>query len=376
MNVLIAPNAFKGNLSALEVAQILASEIANPGISTKIFPIADGGDGTLEVFLEVFSGERKTFKVLNPAGREVVADWGMLDEITAIIEISNASGIKLLDEQELNPLTTSTYGTGQLLVHAIENGAKKVLLGIGGSATVDGGIGMLSALGAVFYGGDGKVLPSMKTISNFSDVNLSACIELLKDVSITILSDVDNPLLGENGAANVFGPQKGATNNMVVELEERLKNWSQLLISKTGKDQTLMKGAGAAGGLGYALASVTNAKMVNGFNYLLENSQLKLLINECDVIITGEGKIDEQTISGKGPGEIIHVAKEQGKVCIVICGIAADSVLNESIFDKVFTLVKPGVTKDFALKNSRDLLTKTAGEIVEFLLSNFQQTDH
>ncbi len=367
MNILIAPNAFKGNLSALEVAEILASGLRGDEFHVSTFPIADGGDGSLDVFLHVFSGVRETVEVFGPLGVKIKADWGWIGEDIAFIEMSNASGIKLLKENDLDPLRASSFGTGQLIKRAIEKGAKQIYIGIGGSATVDGGVGMLNALGVRFFDKKENEIDDQTIINEFDNVDLTKVWELMEGIDITVLSDVDNPLLGANGAAHVFGPQKGASPKVVEILENRLISWSSLLISKTGVDFRNLKGAGAAGGVGYALATVARASLVNGFRFLLENSLLKKVIAECDVLITGEGKIDDQTLLGKGPGEIAAIAKNEGKICIGVCGIMDTSIGAGEFFNKIYPLVDGDITRELAMQHSRDLLLEGASKIRKFL---------
>lgn len=362
INILVAPNAFKGNLTSVEVAHHIAVGLSFHGhFEVNTFPIADGGDGTLEVLVSNFGGKYRDSKVFDPLGREITARWGVINGDTAVIEMANASGIKLLKPHEYNPLATNSYGTGQLILEAISNGFRKIVVGIGGSATVDGGTGMLKALGARFYDNAGREIADGNFMVGASKsdsyrMDISKALEKMEGVELVVLSDVDNPLLGERGAARVFGPQKGADEKMVEELEKSMKEFSQIVIDKTGNDFTTMKGAGAAGGVGFMLRAMFNARVMNGMDYLVEETDLEERVRKSDIVITGEGKIDAQTLEGKGPGKIALLAKKYRKKCLGICGRYEDAETLKLYFDALLPIDSGTLSHEEILKHSRENL--------------------
>ncbi|NJN24637.1 MAG: glycerate kinase [Cyclobacteriaceae bacterium] len=305
MKIIIAPNSFKGSLNAFEVARHIQKGLEQSQLNAEchLFPIADGGDHTLEVCQSAMGGEIRESEVKDPLGRSIKAKWLMHSAThTATIEMAKASGIGLLKANELNPAKCSSYGTGQLMVEALNAGAKKIILGVGGSATVDGGMGMLQAMGAlmVWNGGDMPGNPLL----GFSGIDLQKIDHRFRGVEMVILSDVENPLLGPKGAAHVFGPQKGADNIQVQQLEKAMANFNDFIYKHTGKDYKNTKGAGAAGGIALGLMAHFNARMLGGVDFLLEKMGFEKQLTHADLLITGEGKADSQTIGGKGPSGV------------------------------------------------------------------------
>ncbi len=367
IQILIAPNAFKGSLSSLKVANAIKIGLEQRFQNIDIFPIADGGDDTLDVFLNAFSGEKIAEVVSDPLGRKIEAHWGITQSETAIIEMAEASGIRYLKNSELDPFKASSFGTGELIQSAIDKGTKKMLIGIGGSATVDGGTGILKALGAKFFRDDGSEINHGNFIVDLHSLELNDVKEKLNGVEIIVLNDVDNPLLGENGAARVFGPQKGANDQDVEGLENYMRKYSQLMIDMCGNDFSDFTGSGAAGGIGYMLKSLFGAKMEGGFDYLLKNSRLEKLIESCDVIITGEGKIDSQTLQGKGPGRIAKLAKANGKTCIGVCGTFEPHAELEKYFDQIIPLVDEKTSEEQAMKKTFEVLKSAGGKISKII---------
>ncbi|WP_031525679.1 glycerate kinase [Dyadobacter crusticola] len=303
MNILVAPDKFRGSLEADEVCNAICEGIllAYPNASVTALPLADGGEGTAQILTKQAAGTQVEVKVSDPLGREIIASYGLSgDGKVAFIEMAAASGLKLLSEEERNPLLTSTFGTGELIIDALDKGAKKIILGIGGSATTDGGIGLASALGYRFFDKNSKMLGvnggALSLIERIETTNVDP---RLNATSIVVACDVTNPLFGENGAAYVYGPQKGATAEMVEILDQGLRNLTVVATKTFNRDYSGAPGAGAAGGLGAGCMWFLNAELKDGVSIVIDQSNMAELIKKADLVITGEGKIDEQTLSGK-----------------------------------------------------------------------------
>lgn len=319
--VVVAPDKFKGSLSSPDVCTILSSvltdELADDWV-VETSPMADGGEGTVEAVVSALDGEIVTSEVTGPRGSSVEADWGWIPgtgnrPATGVIEMAQASGIELLSSDEQNPMKTTTYGTGELINRALDRGAKKILLGIGGSATVDGGMGMAKALGFevldqknTVVGDGGEALADVETIID------DGVPDAVRNCTVQVACDVNNPLLGENGASRVYGPQKGATPEMVEQLEKNLRYWANVV--ETYRDETFREipGTGAAGGLGFGLVGFLNADLVPGAELVMDVTGLNSRLEQADVLITGEGQIDKQTAYGKTPDAVAVRAREKG----------------------------------------------------------------
>lgn len=323
MKIVIAPDSFKGSLSAAEVAGAIAERIryVSPEWQTVEVPIADGGEGTVQAVLAALPGRRVSATVKSPLLTDVSADFATLDSgTTAIIEMAQASGLTLVPEDQRNPLLTTTYGTGQLVRRAIEKGCRKVFIGIGGSATVDGGAGMAAALGVKLLDREGKEIPlGGGGLSLLRKIDLSARIDI-SGVEIAALSDVTNPLLGENGAARVFAPQKGASSEMVELLERNLAWLAEVMKRDIGIPVADIAGAGAAGGLGAGIVAFLDGRILPGIDTIMDLVGLREKIRGADLLITGEGKFDLQSARGKAPLGVAEVASELGVPAIAICG--------------------------------------------------------
>lgn len=300
MKVVIAIDSFKGCLTSKEANEAAAEGIrnANPDAEIIEVPVSDGGEGYMEAFHAAIGGTLIEVTVRDPLMRPVLAKYLLHNEM-AVIEIAQASGLTLLTKEERNPMVATSYGTGQLVADAVRKGAKHIIVGLGGSATSDAGIGMLRAL-----------------IDTFAKNKSWDDIEALKDVTFTIASDVKNPLCGENGAAHVFAPQKGATPEMVVALDERARKFAEVSAKHFGYDRSQMAGAGAAGGLGYAFLQYLHAKSMSGIQLLLDTIRFKELVEDADLIITGEGSADRQTLMGKLPMGILEQAGQTPAILI------------------------------------------------------------
>lgn len=351
--VLIAPDKFKGSLTSLEVARALAEGLTKFDITIK--PIADGGDGTSEIFISEGFKE-KSVEVLDPLARPITATY-LLKGATAVIEMAKASGIALLTPDERDAVKSTSYGTGQLIKDAIENGAREIILAIGGSASTDGGAGMLQALGAQLLDSRGEdIARGGGALIDIATVDLTPLKPLINGVSFILLTDVDNPLLGPQGAAEIYGPQKGASPSDVAKLDRALARFAYLL----DPSKTSMKGAGAAGGVGYGAMSALGAVRRSGIEYIAEYLGLLDAINRCDIFITGEGRFDEQSAMGKGPFWLAQVAQQAGKKVIIVCGSATITS-----FDQTYQLadLEPDLSK--SMTGARELLIEIGKKINE-----------
>jgi glycerate kinase len=322
MNVLIAPDKFKGTLTAAQVCDAVAEGLQQSGreFAIRKMPLADGGDGTLDFFLHHLGGERIALRVHDPLFREVTAEYVWLPESkTAFVEMARASGLSLLTARERNPLLTSTVGTGELIRDAGNRGAKKILIGIGGSATNDGAAGVLHALGAQLLTAHGeRVTPTGGELNRIARVEWPERAQWKRFVSVTAFCDVQNPFFGLEGAAYVYAPQKGATPDQLPVLDAGLRAWAALTLAATGVDVQLVAGAGAGGGMAGGLHAWLGAELKPGIDVILDLAQFDEAARWADVIITGEGKLDEQTLRGKVVAGVINRATN--KTVLAVCG--------------------------------------------------------
>lgn len=318
----MASDSFKGSLTSLEVAHSVEKAVHDvlPACEVVMVGVADGGEGTMEALLQTLGGKRVTCAVADPLGRIVDASYVVLnDGITAVVEMASASGLTLLRPDERNPLRTSTYGTGQLILDALDRGCRKFLVGIGGSATNDAGMGMLAALGYRFIAASGAVQePSGQALGGVCRIDGSRVHPALAEAEFTVACDVKAPLFGPEGAACVFAPQKGADQQAVEVLDEGLRHFSEVVAGETGRDCSHVPGAGAAGGLGYAFMQFLNACLESGVETVLDAVGFDTLIKNSDLVITGEGCIDSQTLTGKAP---YGVAQHAGRLGIPVLAI-------------------------------------------------------
>lgn len=324
MRIIVAPDSFKGSVSALAVSNAMERGILTVFPDSEIVkvPIADGGEGTVEALVTATGGQIIYEEVSGPLGDQVKAHWGILgDSETAVIEMAAASGLPLIPAQQRNPRVTSTYGTGQLIKAVLDRGLRKLIIGIGGSATNDGGAGMVKALGARFLAADGTELPpGGAALAGLAQIDISGLDQRLKDMVIMVACDVDNPLCGTRGASRVYGPQKGATPDMVAELDAALKVYASVARAVTGKDVAELPGAGAAGGLGAGLLFFTNAQLRPGVEIVLETTGFAGLMSAADLVVTGEGRTDFQTAYGKAPVGVAKIAKQYQVPVLCIAG--------------------------------------------------------
>jgi glycerate 2-kinase len=373
MHILIAPNAFKNCLSAIEVAEAIYEGLKQSPLSftAECFPIGDGGDGTGSLIIQKLKGKTVSCEVKDPLGRKITSSFGLIDDgRTAVIEMADASGLRLLSANELNPLKASSYGTGELMKAALDSGVKKIILCIGGSATVDGGCGILNALGIKFLTeGGNEILPSPENLLELASIDTAGLDKRIYDCELIILSDVQNKLLGQEGAAAVFGPQKGASKNDIAKLEIMLEKFASITMKQQNKDIADIPSGGAAGGVAAGLYGWLNAKLVNGINYFLDLTHFDNSLEKSNLVITGEGSIDFQTLNGKGPFGVAERSKQKG---IPVIGIAGKVPLekNESMqqyFDVLLSIGNEPSDLATALKTSKQNIIRMAREIGNLL---------
>jgi glycerate kinase len=323
MHILIAPNAFKHSLSATDAAAAIQQGLLQSRAvhTSECFPVGDGGDGTGHLIVKRSNGTLVPVSVHDPLGRPMETTFGLIDGgNTAVIEMADASGIHLLKPEELDPLHATSFGTGEQLRAALDHGVKKIIIGMGGSATVDGGTGILLALGVRFLQANGQELEVPHELSSLTHLDLSGLDQRILGCELVVLCDVDNMLLGEQGSAAVFGPQKGASETDVRKLDQGLSVLSAVCLEELGKDISAVKYGGTAGGAAAGLYGFVNANLVNGIDYFLELTGFGSALDKADLVITGEGSLDAQTLQGKGPYGVAYRAKLKGLPVVGIAG--------------------------------------------------------
>ena len=373
MKVVIAPDSFKDSLSALGVAQAIAKGWQNvfPDAETLICPMADGGEGTIEAVLEVCEGEWREKTIMGPLGQPVQARWGWLEhQKIAIIEMAQASGIQLVPPSERDACQSTTFGTGQLILDALDAGAKDIILTVGGSATNDGGTGLLSALGAVLLDTNQQVLPAGGlALKNLSKIDLTHFDPRIRQTRFLLAADVTNPLCGPNGASYIFGPQKGASPAQIELLDGALAHFADVSAELLGFDKRDEAGSGAAGGLGFAAKSYLNAEFKAGVNVVAELNQLAHKISNADWVITGEGKFDQQTLSGKTVFGVSQIAKTHNVPVIVIAGTLGEGyqALYEHGVTAAFSLTNGPITLEQACEHAAKLIYERTVDIARLI---------
>ncbi len=373
MKIAIAPDSFKGSMTALQVCNCIEKGLkrGNKKISCRKIPMADGGEGTVQAIVDATGGKFVRRTVSGPLGDKVKVAFGVSgDGKTAVMEMAEASGLALLKPRERNPMKTSTYGTGEMIRHALKLGVKKILIGIGGSATNDGGTGMASALGIKFLDNKGKVLEGCgKNLAKIASIDISEMDPRLKVVEIEVACDVDNPLTGKRGAAQVYAPQKGATKKMVADLDAGLANLAKVIKKDLGTSILRVPGSGAAGGLGGGLLAFLGGQLRPGVDIVIDSVQLAKKIKGCDLVITGEGRMDFQTAFGKTPAGVARVAKEQNLPVIAICGCLGKNPgkVHEIGIDAFFTTLEENIEEEDLAKKGPAMLTNTAEQLARLL---------
>lgn len=366
MHILIAPNAFKHSLTADAAASAIMEGFMQSSLNCtcECFPIGDGGDGTGELIIKKCGGELVNAEVHDPLGRKITASFGLIDDgKTAVIEMADASGIRLLQPGELKPLKATSFGTGEQIKIALDKGAKKIIIGMGGSATVDGGSGILKALGICFIDITGKELNDLPAdLTDLAAVDVSKLDNRIKEAEVIVLCDVDNLLLGEHGSAAIFGPQKGASIEDVRQLDTALAKLAAVALQETGRDMSAVKYGGTAGGAAAGLYAFLNARLVNGIDHFLQLTGFNDALEKTDLVITGEGSIDEQTLQGKGPFGVAYQAKLKRLPVIGLAGkvpLESNSNLKE-YFDVLLPIGHQPSDLQTALASTANNLTRTS----------------
>ena len=355
LRAVIAIDSFKGSLSSIEAGKAAADGIraVYENAETLVSPLADGGEGTVSAIVSATGGEMCRVTVTGPLGTPVLAEYGYIEaRDTAVIEMSAAAGITLLSPEQRNPLYTTTYGVGEMILDAIRKGCRRFLVGIGGSATNDGGVGMLSALGFSFLDKDGREIPRGAIgLASLAKIETKNAHPALSECEFRIASDVENHLCGEKGCSAVFGPQKGATPEMVRDMDTWLSNYAALTAAATGRDKKDTAGAGAAGGIGFAFLSYLNSRLQSGIDLVIAETALEEKIRDADVVVTGEGRLDSQSVMGKAPVGVARLAKKYGKPVIAFAGCVTEDarLCNAHGIDAFFPILRGVVTLDEAM---------------------------
>ena len=370
MKIVIVMDSFKGSLSSTDAGNAAAAGIlrAFPKAEIKVFPVADGGEGTVDALVSGLNGSYRTVTVSDPLGRPIQAQYGILPDQTAVIEMAAASGLPLLSESERNPMVTTTYGFGEMIADAVRQGCRSFILGIGGSATNDCGIGCLQALGFGFYDKDGKSVPyGAKGLGQVHYIAADQVIPELRVCQFHIACDVTNPLYGETGCSAVFAPQKGADSTMIAEMEQSMLRFSALVKEYYPGSGADLPGSGAAGGLGYALRTFLNADLKPGIDVVINQTGIEAAIKDADIVVTGEGRLDVQTVMGKVPIGIAKIAKKYGLPVIALCGCVGDDaeICNQHGIDAYFPILRSITTAKEAMKpeTAKKNLADTAEQI-------------
>ncbi|MRN51747.1 glycerate kinase [Paenibacillus monticola] len=337
----LAPDSFKESMTAKEVCIAMEKGIRTvfPTANFIHVPMADGGEGTVQSLVDATGGQLYEKEVTGPLGQTVIAQYGILgDGVTAAIEMASASGIQLVTKETRDPFITTTYGTGELIRECLDKGIKKIIIGIGGSSTNDGGTGMAAALGAIFLDGEGNPLPQGGgSLNKLAKIDISSMDARLEHVQMIVACDVTNPLCGETGASHVFGPQKGATPEMALKLDQNLAHYADIVKQQLQKDVRDIPGAGAAGGLGAGLLIFTQATLKKGIEIVIEYTELKAKLAAADYCFTGEGRIDYQTKFGKTPYGVAKAAQEAGIPVIAVAGSIGEGI--EMLYDEGFEAI-------------------------------------
>ena len=380
LKVVAAIDSFKGSMSSLEAGQAAREGIlrAVPDACVQVCPLADGGEGTMEALVEALGGERRRVEVAGPLGRPVTCTYGIIPAAkTAVMEMSQAAGITLVPEEKRNPMDTTTFGVGEMIRDAIEKGCRKFIMGIGGSATNDGGAGMLMALGYDLLDQEGRPIPyGAAGLEKLVKIGTDHVLPQLSQCTFTIACDVDNPLCGSRGCSAVFGPQKGADEAMIRQMDQWLERFAHLAKTVFQDADSTLPGSGAAGGLGFAFRTFLNGSLESGIQIVIRETGLEAYIRDADVVITGEGRLDEQTAMGKAPAGVASLGKKYKKTVIAVAGSVASSarVCNEKGIDAYFPILRGICTLQEAMapENAKRNMADTVEQIFRlfFCLDN------
>tara|TARA_Y100001960_G_scaffold53110_1_gene54245 strand:- start:16240 stop:17391 length:1152 start_codon:yes stop_codon:yes gene_type:complete len=373
MKILVAPQEFKGSISALSVAEAAKVGIIRvfPKAEVVLCPVADGGDGTLETLVEVSGGEVRTCNVRNPIGETITAQWGAMgDGVTAVIEMARTSGLTLLSLDERDPLNASTYGLGQAILEALNEGFRNFIVGIGGSATNDAGAGMAQALGVNLLDSEGGSIGSGgAALAKLRSIDVSKMDPRIEGSHFMVACDVSNPLTGNEGASAVYGPQKGATPAMVAELDNALLNFADIVKKDIGKNVSGISGAGAAGGLGAGMLAFMGAELKAGVDIVLETVRLKEKLAGVDLVITGEGGIDFQTVYNKAPIGVARIAAELNIPTVAIAGLLGQNftVVHDHGIRAATSIVDGPITLEESSERASELISNSVEESLRFI---------
>ncbi len=376
MKILAVPDSFKGSLTSMKICEIIEHVLNQLDSSSQVvkIPMADGGEGTVDALVLNTGGTFVECRVHGPLMEPVMARYGILgDKYTAVIEMASASGLTLIRESQRNPMITTSFGTGELVLDAVGRGCKKIIMGIGGSATNDGGAGMLKALGFAFEDGEGNAIAEgaagLLDLGNICSERVNPS---LAEVEFLIACDVDNPLLGINGASYIYGPQKGATAMMRPLLDQALSNFSRVIEATTGRQVADVPGAGAAGGMGAGLLAFLNTTLKSGFEIISDAIGLDKIMEEggFDFIVTGEGEINSQTLNGKLPIGVAHLAQKHNIPVIAVVGSVGEGIdaIDQHGITGVFSIVNRPMSLDLAIQNAEALYEKTIRNVFRLLL--------
>ena len=370
MKVVVLIDSFKGSISSISAGNSVMDGVKRvfPNAEVLVLPLADGGEGTVDALVEGCGGEFVSVETCGPLNEKVLSTYGIINNRTAIMEMSTSAGITLIDEKDRNPLFTTTFGVGEMIKHAIDNGCRDFIIGIGGSATNDGGIGMLSALGYKFLDQNKNPVPfGANGLKHLKSIDCSGADKRLKECSFMIACDVNNPLCGENGCSAVYGPQKGATPEMVRDMDYWMNSYAEICKSTLKVDNKNMAGAGAAGGLGFAFATFLKATLKSGISLVLDFIGAEEVIKNADVVVTGEGRLDGQSAMGKAPVGVARLAKKHLKKVIAFSGVLGDGVnnLNQNGIDAYFPIINKVVSLEQAMdeNNAKNNLTNTVEQV-------------
>jgi glycerate 2-kinase len=372
MHVLIAVDSFKGSLSSQKAGEAITVGIQRvfSEATTQIITMADGGEGTVEAIVKAGKGRLQSIQATSPIGETVEAILGQLPDGTVVLEMAAASGLPLVPKEKRNPLETTTRGTGEMILKALELGAKQIVIGIGGSATNDGGAGMAQALGVKFLDSDGQELePGGGALERLATIDVTGLDPRLKKTPVIVMCDVDNPLCGPRGASAVYGPQKGATPDMVELLDRNLAHYAEKIKEQLGLDLVNVPGAGAAGGIGAGLLAFTGAELKTGVEAILDTVGFDGMLEKADIVITGEGRIDGQSLYGKVPMGVAKRALKYGKPTMAIVGSIGSGA--ESLYpyglSSIFSIVNGPMSLDEAMENAEVLTMDTAERVFRLL---------
>lgn len=364
--VLIASDSFKSSATSLEIAQYISTGIerVDSRIKVSALEIADGGEGTVQAITNARQGQFFTKELTGPLGQPVIAEYGIFGDNQAVIEVAETSGLTQVDVQELDPYQATSYGLGELIKHLISQGIRSIFVGLGGSACNDGGVGMLQALGAQILDKDGQPVPlGAQGLKEIVHINIEATQALLRDIKIEVLSDVTNPLVGVTGATYIFGMQKGASAEDLPIIDQYMKHFREIVMDKLSIDLDTIPGAGAAGGLGASLGGLCGAQIHSGIDKLLELIDLDAQASQVDLVITGEGSMDAQSLYGKAPMGIAKIAKKYQKPVIAIVGSVGEDIhsIYQSDIDLIIDIINRPMTLEYAIEHVQSLV-ENAGE--------------